>query len=126
MSILNVVLAVMVGIFSGAVVGTVFGFSAASHVDVLRGVRPNTTNRLILFLARPTSELGVLEAVIFIVLMCAWLAAFFGLCALPAIAAHYFSLDAATMGSLVYGLFIIAALAGKRFGAHAWKVISWN
>ena len=77
MDILHVILTALSGIVAGGIVGIVFGFSMASHADVMRGVRPATSNRLILFVARPTSEFRSWESVVFLLLMLVWLAVFF-------------------------------------------------
>ncbi|MBV8034943.1 hypothetical protein [Roseateles sp.] len=112
------------GLACGAAVGFVFGFALTSHADVLRGIRPNTKNRLVLFLARPTSEMGLLSSVLFLAIMCAWLAVLFGPCALPAIASEHLSGDGPPLILLAYGCFALAAWLGRSFGAHAWRVMS--
>ena len=124
MSVLPAFLVALCGVGAGALVGVVFGFSIASHADVLRGVRPNTTNRLILFLARPTSEFGLFGGILFVVLMLAWLAVFFGLCALPAIAAQRLTGDGPPLVLVAYGFFAVATWLGRRFGAHAWGALT--
>ena len=124
MSAMATCLVVLCGLVSGALVGTVFGFSLASHADVLRGIRPNTTNRLILFLARPTRELSLVGGAVFVGVMCVWLIVLFGLCALPAIASQHLSGDGPPLILFAYGAFALASWLGRRFGAHAWGVIS--
>jgi hypothetical protein len=109
---------------AGAAVGFVLGFSVASHADVLRGVRPQTQNRLVLFLARPTSEFNFLEGVVFLGLMATWLGVFFALCALPALVAGRFGVEAEMLIPVGYGVFLVSGWLGRRFGAHVWKVIA--
>ena len=119
-----VIVQIFAGIAAGGAIGTILGFSMASHYDVLRGVRPNTKSRLILFLARPTSEFTSLESVLFLFLMLVWIAVFFGLCAVPAIVSSQFSEEKMLSIEMVYAAFVLAAWFGRKFGAHAWKVIS--
>lgn len=124
MSIESAFLVALRGIVAGSMVGTGFGFGLASHADVLRGVRPNTMNRLILFLARPTNEFGLLSGILFLALMCVWLVIFFGLCALPAIVSQRLSGDGPPLSLVAYGFFAVATWLGRRFGVHAWSVMS--
>lgn len=118
------ILVALVGFFAGGCLGVVLGFSVASHKDVLQGVRPTTTNRLILFLARPTREMKFLEAIVFLLLMLVWLAVFFGLVAAPAIASTRLSGDSPPLILLAYGCAAVAWWVGQKFGAHAWSTMS--
>jgi hypothetical protein len=124
MRVLPAFLVALCGVSAGVLVGVVFGFSMASHTDVLRGVRPITTNRLILFLARPTREFGPFGGILFVALMLAWLAISFGLCALPAIAAQRLTGDGPPLVLVAYGFFAVATWLGWRFGAHAWGALT--
>lgn len=118
---LNAVAVALIGLLSGGVLGAFLGFSGASHRDVLSGFRPNTKNRLVLFLARPTSEMRGLESVFFLVLMLCWLVVFFGLCALPAFAAERFSGEGSSLILLAYGFAFVAWWLGRRAGAQVWS-----
>lgn len=121
---LNAAAVVLIGLLSGGILGLVLGFSAASHRDVLSGFRPNTNNRFILFLARPTSEFTGLESALFLLLMLLWLAVFFGLCALPAIAAAKLEGDGPPLLLVAYGFAFGAWWLGQRVGAQAWSNMS--
>jgi ABC-type phosphate/phosphonate transport system permease subunit len=114
----------IVGLLCGGILGVVLGFSVASHRDVLRGVRPNTKNRLILFLARPTAEMNAWEGVVFFLLMVLWLGVFFTLLALPGIAAGRLSGDGPPLELLAIGSTAVAWWLGHKFGAHAWRVMA--
>jgi hypothetical protein len=118
---LNVAGVALIGILSGGALGIVLGFSVASHRDVLSGIRPNTRNRLILFLARPTSEMRGFETVLFLILMLLWLVVFFGLCALPAVAAGRFEGDGPPLFLVAYGFAVGAWWLGQRIGIQAWS-----
>jgi hypothetical protein len=124
MNILGATLVSIASLAAGGIVGFVFGFSLASHADVLRGVRPATTNRLVLFLARPTSELRLLESLLLLVLIGAWLVVFFALCAVPAVVAGRFLDDAELLTPVGYILFMSAGWLGRRFGKHVWWAMS--
>lgn len=124
MNILGTTLVLVSSLAAGGIIGFVFGFSLASHTDVLRGVRPATTNRLVLFLARPTSEFRLLEALLFLILMGTWLAVFFALCAVPAIVAGRFLDETEFLMPIGYVLFIAAGWLGQRFGKHVWWAMS--
>lgn len=124
MNILGASLVALSSLAAGGIVGFVFGFSLASHADVLRGVRPATTNRLVLFLARPTSEFRLLESLLFLILMGTWLAVFFALCAVPAVVAGRFLGDAELLMPVGYVLFVVAGWFGRRFGKHVWWAMS--
>lgn len=124
MNILGATLVSVASLAAGGIVGFVFGFSLASHADVLRGVRPATTNRLVLFLARPTSEFRLLESLLFLILMGTWLAIFFALCAVPAIIADRFLDDTELLMPVAYVLFVAAGWLGNRFGKHVWWAMS--
>jgi hypothetical protein len=121
---MSLVVVLLVSLAAGAVLGVVLGFSLASHNDVLRGVRPNTNNRLIVFLARPTSEMRGSQAVIFLLLMLVWLVVFFGLLAVPALAAQHLAGEGPPLHLPAYGVAAVAWWLGSRFGANAWKTIS--
>lgn len=124
MNALSASVQIFSAIVAGGAIGTIFGFSLASHHDVLRGIRPHTKNRVILFLARPTSEFSSLESVLFFFLMLVWLAVFFALCAVPAIVSSQFLAENGLPIEVVYGVFVLIVWLGQKFGAHAWKVIS--
>jgi hypothetical protein len=124
MNILGASLVSLSSLAAGGIVGFVFGFSLASHADVLRGVRPATTNRLVLFLARPTSEFRLHESLLFLILMGTWLAVFFALCAVPAIVAGRFLPDTELLMPVGYLLFVAAGWLGRRFGKHVWWAMS--
>ena len=120
----SAVLVAAIGLFAGGVLGTVLGFSVASHKDVLRGVRPTTKNRLIVFLARLTAEMNPKEGAVFILLMLVWLAVFFALVLLPGVAADRLSGDGPPLILLAYACTAGAWWLGQKFGAHAWGAMS--
>jgi hypothetical protein len=121
---LSALLVTAVGLFAGGVLGVVVGFSFASHKDVLRGVRPTTKNKLIVFLARPTTDLSLTEGVIFLLLIVAWLAVFIALLLLPGVAAERLSGDGPPLILPAYGAAVAAWWLGQKFGAHAWGAMS--
>ena len=98
--------------------GYIFGFAVASHNDVLSGVRPESNNKFITFICRPTTEIKGVEKLIFSVGMIIWTLCFFALIALPVVLA--------SKNSPEYSDYIIYAIiplmfAGKLFGALSWK-----
>lgn len=121
---LSAVLVAIVGVVCGGIVGVVFGFSATSHPDVLRGVRPDTNSRIIRFLARPTAEMSPAEGLLFILLMLAWLGVFFGLMLLPGVAAGRLTEDTVPLVPVAYVFTAVAGWLGFKFGAHAWRTMS--
>jgi hypothetical protein len=109
---------------AGGLLGFLVGFCFASHADVLRGVRPSTSNFLVRFLARPTSEFTFLEGVMLLVLMIVWLAVCVLLCAVPVIATLRFTADLESSPLFAYAVFVASGWFGRRFGAHAWWAMS--
>lgn len=65
------------------IVGFVVGFVTTSHHYVLAGYRPKTSNKLILFLARPTRDITGFQKLIYALAMIIWVPIFFTLIALP-------------------------------------------
>ena len=124
MSILSVSAVMCASVAAGGVLGFVLGFSVASHADVLRGVRPTTRNPLVRFLARPTSEFTLCQGILFLILMVAWLAAFFILFAIPAVASSKFTADLEWLPLVGYSLLLGSGWLGRRFGAHVWWAIT--
>lgn len=122
MDAISAILQIFSAVIAGGVIGVIFGFSIASHNDVLRGVRPLTQNRFILFLARPTSEFSFFEGVLFFALILAWLVAFFAICAVPAFVSSKMSNGGLIAAEIVYAIFVLAGWLGRKFGAHIWKV----
>ena len=57
-------------------IGHVLGFSYTSHNDVLAGKRPNSKNKFILFVARPTSEIKGASFIVFLLALMLWLIVF--------------------------------------------------
>lgn len=122
MDALSAVLQIISALFAGGIIGGIFGFSVASHNDVLRGVRPHTESRLIHFLARPTSEFSLFEGALLFVIILVWLVIFCALCALPAIVYSRTSNNGLITVEIVYTIFVLAGLLGRKFGGHVWKV----
>jgi len=87
MLILSIVVSSLVAVITGSCLGIISGFSIASQKDVLAGFRPNTNNRFLLFVCRPTSELTFVDAILFVLLLVTWLALFVILIVAPAIVA---------------------------------------
>ena len=109
MGIANLVLVGLAGAAAGGIVGFVFGFAVSSHHDVLRGIRPDTQNRFLLFMCRPTAGLRPIETLMIFLLLCVWLVLFFLLLAAPAIAAQHFTSDNPTASLFAYGSFLASA-----------------
>jgi hypothetical protein len=123
MGIAALALVGLAGAAAGGIVGFAFGFAMNSHHDVLRGIRPDTQNRFLLFMCRPTAGLRPIETLVMFLLVCGWLALFFLLVAAPAIAAQHFTPDHATAPLIAYGAFLACAWALSRLGAHAWRTL---
>lgn len=121
---MNTFVVLLVGLVSGALLGGVLGFGAASHKDILRGVRPNTRNRFLLFVARPTSEARGWEAIAFLLLIIAWLAVFFGLVLMPGVAAERLAGEGPPLHLYAYGATAVAWWLGSKFGAHVWRTLT--
>jgi hypothetical protein len=123
MGIANLAVVGFAGAAAGGTVGFVFGFALSGHHDVLRGIRPDTQNRLLLFICRPTADLRPIETLVMFLLLCVWLALFLFLLAAPAIAAQHFTPDSPTAPLIAYGTFLASGWILSRFGAHAWRTL---
>ena len=100
------------------ILGTILGFALSSHKDVLAGYRPNTNNRLILFLARPTQNIRGIEKVIFVIGMLLWFPVFIGLVAAPIVLASKYAPDSE---QLIFLMLIPCAIVGKLYGSYKWR-----
>ena len=100
------------------IVGFVVGFAITSHHYVLAGYRPNTTNKLILFLARPTSEIKGFQKLIYALSMLIWVPFFFTLIALPIVLSGKYAPDITQF--ILVGI-IPVGFIGKIIGAKKWQ-----
>ena len=109
------------GLVVGCLIGTIFGFSLASHYDVLAGRRPTASNRFLRWLCRPTREYGLIEGILFVLLMLAWLVVFFALCAIPvAVAAKIDGDDSSLIGVAIVS-FVAASYFARGLGRKLWQ-----
>src|SRR6266542_5974167 len=112
---------VLASIVSGVAIGAVFGFSLASHRDVLAGVRPTHSNRFVRWLARPTRDLNLRDGILYLLVLIVWLVVFFALCAIPvAVAAQFAEPDSLLVKAAVF-VFIGVAHFSRQVGANLWK-----
>lgn len=120
MSIIAVTLVAIAGVLSGLAVGTVFGFSLASHKDVMSGFRPSKANRFIQWLARPSREFTSSESLLFLLFMLVWLAVFFVLCAVPVLVAVKLDGEGSPLIAFSLVVFVVAAYLGRQIGRRLW------
>ncbi len=113
----------LTAIFIGAIIGYVFGFARTAHPDIMLGVRPKSTNRLLLLMARPTSSLKFVEGIVFTLVMFIWVPIFFGLCAVPGILAYRFGFGERISPEILYGVFVVVAWLASFSGAKAWRAM---
>jgi len=121
-AMINVIVVLVIGLAAGAILGIISGFSMASHRDVLLGMKPRTTNRLVLFLARPANDLNFSHGLLFLLLLVAWIATFFALVAAPAIAASRLG-DGSPLILFAYAAGAVGWWRGRRFGASIWDAL---
>ena len=100
------------------IVGFVVGFVTTSHHYVLAGYRPKTSNKLILFLARPTRDITGFQKLIYALAMIIWVPIFFTLIALPIILSGKYASEMTTY--ILIGLIPIG-FVGKLIGAKKWE-----
>ena len=124
MTLTTAVVESIVSLLAGGVAGFVMGFSLTAHPDILRGVRPATTSRFLLFICRETKELNFVEGIAMLVLVLGWLVIFFALCGVPAVLAGHLGGASATLPTLGYVSFVAAWWVFRKYGAHAWRVIA--
>ncbi len=116
-------LIILSAVCAGGIIGYIFGFAIAAHPDVVEGVRPKTNNRFLLLIARPTASLNPVERIVFIFVMLAWLAIFFGLCAVPALVATKLGVDDLLLVKVAYLIFAGVSFYARRYGAKAWRIL---
>ena len=119
MNVANWAIVVVAAIAAGATIGTTFGFGITAHNDILRGVRPNTTSRLLLWLCRPSSQFSSAETLGLFTLLVAWFMVFLGLVGVPIVVAT--KLIGAEAVSIAFAIFVVGVLAGHAAGRKAWK-----
>ena len=112
---------ILSGIVAGGIVGTVMGFSIASHKDVMSKFTPTTQNRLIRWLARPTRDLNFGEGVLFVLLILTWLVVFFVLCGVPFVVAGKLQEGDSTLQAVAMATLLIAWYVGDRLGRRLWS-----
>lgn len=114
---MNIAIVLVSGILY-MLLGVILGFSLSSHKDVLAGRRPNTTNRFILFLARPTQNIRGIDKVIFAVGIVLWFPLFIALVATPIVLASKYAPE---LEQLVFIMLVPCALVGKIYGSYKWR-----
>lgn len=120
MLFLSILLSSLVAVITGGAIGIIFGFSLASQQDVLSGYRPNTTNRFLLFVCRPTSEFSAFESILFFFLIIGWLGLFVLLCAAPAIVAVRLDGEGTPAMTLSLLVFFVASYLARNIGKNLW------
>ena len=118
---LSMAAVVITGLAVGCLIGIIFGFSLASHYDVLAGRRPTTSNRFLRWLCRPTREFGLIEGILFVMLMLAWLAAFFALCAIPVVVAAKIDGEDSSLIGIAIVSFVGSSYFARGLGRKLWQ-----
>ena len=118
------ILIALCSVMAGGLLGTVLGFSFASHPDVMRGVRPRTRNRFLLLICRPTASLSLPELAFFLAMLAVWLVIFFALCSVPALAAKGMGNGSRPSLYTGYALFIVAWWLAHFVGARIWRSLT--
>lgn len=116
-------LSILVSIFSGILLGYIFGFSIACHNDAVDGVRPRSNNQLLFLLMQPPARLSFFGKVIFILCMLIWLPLFVCICMLPAIVGTKLGIEDMSIIKISYFVFIAAAVLSIRLGKKSWKAM---
>ncbi|WP_444893094.1 hypothetical protein ACJJIE_22985 [Microbulbifer sp. TRSA001] len=116
---MNIVIVVVSGILY-LIFGVVVGFALSSHKDVLLGRRPNTQNKFILFLARPTQSMQGIDKVVFVIAMLLWFPVFICLVAAPIVLASKYAPE---LEQLIFIMLIPCVLAGKFYGSYKWRTL---
>lgn len=114
------VVVTLTSIFCYLCVGFVIGFSKRSHTDVLAGRPIYSKNKLVLFLARKSSDIKGIDKLIYFFAMLLWLPLFFGSIATPIILSSKYAPD--LMQFIFYG-FIPVLLVGIFFGGRYWETM---
>lgn len=109
---------VIVSVILYMLLGVILGFSLSSHKGVLAGRRPNTKNRFILFLARPTQNIRGIEKAIFAVGIVVWFPLFIALVATPIVLASKYAPE---LEQLIFIMLVPCALVGKMYGSYKWR-----
>ena len=120
MLILSIVISSIVAVITGGCLGIIFGFSLASHKDVLAGFRPNTKNRFLLFICRPASELSSIETVLFFFLIFGWFALFAFFCAAPAIVAVRLDGEGTPAMTISLTVLCVVSYVTRNIGKNLW------
>jgi len=120
MIVLNVLLPSLVAVLAGGCIGAVFGFTIAANRDVMLGYRPNTTNKFLLFICRPTREFSALEAIGLFAVVVGWLALFVALCGAPIMVASRLVSPDSPVVSIVLAVFFVAAYFARHLGRNLW------
>lgn len=116
-------LPILVSIFSGALLGYIFGFAIAGHNDAVDGVRPRNNNQLIFLLMQPPARLSFVGKVIFILCMLIWLPLLFCIGSLPAIVGTRLGIEDMSVIKTSYLVFIAVAVLFLRLGKKSWKAM---
>ena len=120
MTLITVIAVTATAALCGVLLGTVFGFSVASHHDVMAGFRPAKANRFVRWLARPTREFSGLDALLFLLVMVVWLIAFVLLCGAPFVLAAKLSGDNSQLMGVALAALAIASYCGRLIGRNLW------
>jgi hypothetical protein len=121
MSAFSVAAVVVSGFAVGGVIGTIFGFSLASHYDVMAGKRPTTSNRFLRWICRPTREFGVVEGLFFVLLILAWMVMFFALFAVPVLVAIKLDGEDSPLMGVAVASVVAASYFARHLGRKLWQ-----
>jgi hypothetical protein len=119
MDIANWAIVTLAAIAAGTIVGFVFGFGIAAHKDILSGVRPNTTSRLLLLMCRPSRELSSTETLTVFAVLVVWLVLFLALIGAPIVVAD--KLVGSSAGPVVLAILGAGVITGRVAGRKTWK-----
>jgi hypothetical protein len=118
---LSLAAVVFTGLAVGSVIGTIFGFSLASHHDVLAGRRPNTSNRFLKWICRPTREFGLGESLLFLLLMLLWVVVFFAFFAIPVVVAVKIDGEDSSLMGVAIATCVAASFFARHIGSKLWQ-----
>ena len=107
-------------VLCGALVGAIFGFSIASHDDVMAGFRRSKANRFVRWLSRPTREFTGLDALLAVFVMVLWLLAFVLLCGAPFVLAAKLGGERPQLMGIALAALAIASWFGRVIGRNVW------
>lgn len=121
MHVLEIGAVFITAIAVGAVGGIVFGFSLASHPDIMAGRRPNTSSRFLRWICRPTREFGFAEGVLFVLLMLTWIVVFVALLAVPVLLAAKVDGDNSPLVVIAMATAVGVSFFARSIGRRLWQ-----